>query len=178
MRSSSDCCGGVTRRWWRSHYITSAIYWACWIIRASRIMIMSIENVLFLKNQSCFNQDVFESRAAARILEMLKSWVQFPQVLQAWLNFHVFTLYLTFYVNFISLLYMVLQGWFCRWTRKLASPWVPSTKCQWDFSIRFGIIAENKLCGKQMFMILPHFVQQDNFHKRMWFLKLECNHQK
>ena len=36
-------------------------------------------------------------------------------------------------------------------TRKLASPWVPSTKSQWVFPIGFCIIAENKLCGKQKF---------------------------
>ena len=56
-----------------------------------------------------------------------------------------------------------------------------ATKSQWDFSIGFWIIAENKLCGKHTFMILTRFVQQDNLHKwtpLLWFLKCKCNRQK
>lgn len=45
----------------------------------------------------------------------------------------------------------------------------------------FGIFAENKLCGKHMFMMLTCFVPQDNLHELTPlvydFLELICNHQ-
>lgn len=45
---------------------------------------------------------------------------------------------------------------------KLAPTVVPLTIRQKGFSI---IIAENKLCDQRKFMILTHFVHQDNLHK-------------
>jgi len=42
---------------------------------------------------------------------------------------------------------------------------VPLTKTHLDFSIGFWIIAENKVCDQQNFMILTHFVHHNNLHK-------------
>lgn len=53
-------------------------------------------------------------------------------------------------------------------SRALKNQWsdvglVPSTKSTWHFSLGFQIIAENKLCAQQKFMILAHFVHRDLF---------------
>lgn len=66
-------------------------------------------------------------------------------------------------------------------TRKLALPWFPQQKSQWDLSIDFWIFAENKICGEQKFTVLTSFVKQDNLHKTtplLWFLKQKSIRQK
>lgn len=49
--------------------------------------------------------------------------------------------------------HIVLQGLHICVGRPNIAP-VPWTKTQWHFSIGFCIITENKLCGKQKFMIM------------------------
>ena len=69
----------------------------------------------------------------------------------------------------------IRMTYFCRRTRKLASPWVPSTKSQWVFSLDLGLLQKIS----SVFMI--HFVKQDNLHqwtRLLWFLKHKCNCQK
>ncbi len=41
--------------------------------------------------------------------------------------------------------------------------------CRPEFSIGFEIIAQNKLCDQQKFMILKYFVHHDNLHIVMNF---------
>ena len=49
----------------------------------------------------------------------------------------------------------------------------PSTKSLWDFSVGFWITAENKLCGKQRFIILTCFVQQYKINTALLILQMK-----